>query len=400
MRRAVKSFELWGVLIASFVVLVVLPCLNAFPSPDSAFYVSNFTISVYGKYLCYAVLAISVDLLWGYTGLLSLGQCLFFSLGGYMMGMYLMRMIGNLGAYKEPIPDFLWFLGWRDLPWFWKPFSSFLFALFMVFMLPGLLSFVFGYLAFRSRIRGVYFSILTQALTYAANLLFFRNSLLMGGNNGFTDFKFILGHDVHTAATQRGLFICTGILLLLSYLLCKWLTITKFGKIQRAIRDSENRLLFSGYSTANFKLFIFVLSGLIASAAGMLYVPQVGIVNPSEMGTDKSIEAVIWVAIGGRGTLVGPIIGAIFVNALRSWATRAFPDLWLYILGGLFIGVVLFMPKGIMGLPAQLRELFQKLKELFKKFRSISEADAQDSPAKEVVPEADSPPLPHRKADL
>ena len=323
-------------------------------------HVSNFTINLYGKYLCYAILALSIDLLWGYTGLLSLGQCLFISLGGYMMGMYLMRMIGSLGQYKQPIPDFLWFLGWRNLPWFWKPFSSFPFALMMVFLLPGLLSLVYGYLAFRSRIKGVYFSILTQALTYVFFLLFFRNSLKMGGNNGFTDFKFILGHDIRSAATQRGLYVCSAIFLLASYLLCKWLTTTKFGKIQRAIRDSENRLLFSGYATASYKLFIFVLCGLIAGGAGMLYVPQVGIINPTEMGTDKSIEAVIWVAVGGRGTLVGPVVGAIFVNALRSWATRAFPDLWLIILGTMAILVVLFLPKGLVGLFAQGRDLLNK----------------------------------------
>ena len=319
--------------------------------------VSNFSINLYGKYLCYAILAISVDILWGYTGLLSLGQCLFFSLGGYMIGMYLMRMIGTLGVYKEPIPDFLWFLGWRNLPEFWKPFSSFPFATVMVFMLPGLVALAFGFLAFRSRIRGVYFSILTQALTYAGLLLFYQNNLLMGGNNGFTDYKFILGYDVRLPGTQRWLYICTAVTLLLVYLLCKWLTTTKFGKIQRAIRDSENRLLFSGYATANYKLFIFVLSSLIAAVAGMLYTPQVGIINPSEMSPAKSIEAVVWVAIGGRGTLVGPVIGAIFVNGLKSWATRAYPDLWLIILGVLCILVVLFMPKGIVGLFGQIRGL-------------------------------------------
>jgi urea transport system permease protein len=363
MRRVVTSFEAWGVLMAAVMAIVVLPCLNVYTSVDSPLHVSDYSINLYGKYLCYAVLAISVDLLWGYTGLLSLGQCLYFTLGGYMMGMYLMRMIGSLGQYKKPIPDFLVFLGWSNLPPFWKPFSSFPFALAMAFLLPGLVALVFGYLAFRSRIRGVYFSILTQALTYAAYLLFFRNSLLLGGNNGFTDFKFILGHDVRLASTQRGLYICTALLLLAAYLLCKWLTTTKFGKIQRAVRDSENRVLFSGYSTANFKLFIFVLSALIASAAGMLYVPQVGIINPSEMGTDKSIEAVIWVAVCGRGTLIGPVIGAIFVNWLKSWATHSFPDLWPIILGMLFILVVLFMPGGIVGLPAQIRGFLNKRKK-------------------------------------
>ncbi|MGB8354810.1 MAG: urea ABC transporter permease subunit UrtC [Chthoniobacteraceae bacterium] len=362
MGRSRIGFEFWGVVAAAVIAVVVLPCLNAFAPQDSAFYVSDFTINLYGKYLCYAMLAISVDILWGYTGLLSLGQCVFFSLGGYMIGMYLMRMIGTLGTYQKPIPDFLVFLGWHNLPDFWKPFSSFPFALMMAFLLPGLLALVFGYLAFRSRIKGVYFSILTQALTYAGMLLFYQNDLLMGGNNGFTDYKFILGYDIRIASTQRGLYICSAIALLAVYLLTKWITTTKYGKVQRAIRDSENRILFSGYSTAAFKLFIFVYSALIASLAGMLYVPQVGIINPSEMTPAKSIEAVVWVAVGGRGTLVGPVIGAIFVNALRSWATRAYPDLWLIILGFLFIFVVLFMPKGIVGLFAQARDFLKAKK--------------------------------------
>jgi urea transport system permease protein len=334
-----------------------MPGLNAFTTPDSSLHVSDFTINLYGKYLCYSIVGISVDLLWGYTGLLSLGQCLFFALGGYMMGMYLMREIGDLGQYHQPIPDFLVFLGWSKLPGFWKPFSSFPFALLMVILLPAVVALTFGYLAFRSRIRGVYFSILTQALTYAACLQFFRNNMLMGGNNGFTDFKFLAGYDLRTAATQRGLYICTVLLLLGTYFLCKWLTATKFGKIQRAIRDSENRVLFSGYATAHFKLLVFVLAAIIAGLAGALYVPQVGIINPSEMATDKSLEAVVWVSVGGRGTLIGPVIGAVIINALKSWATRAYPDLWLLFLGMTFILVTLFMPKGIVGLPAQLKGL-------------------------------------------
>jgi urea transport system permease protein len=355
MSRNSTKIEIIVVLAVSVFVIVAMPCLNAFPG--SSLHVSDFTINVYGKYLCYAMLAISVDLLWGYTGLLSLGQALFFSLGGYMMGMYLMRMIGTLGQYHEPIPDFLVFLGWSNLPEFWKPFSSFVFAMLMAVLLPGVLAGVFGYLAFRSRIRGVYFAILTQALTYAACLLFFRNSLLLGGNNGFTDFKFILGHDLREPATQRGLFVCSGVALLLVYLFCKWLTATKFGKVQRAIRDSENRVLFSGYSTANFKLFVFVLAALIASLGGVLYAPQVGIINPSEMDPEKSLEAVVWVSVGGRGTLIGPVIGAFAVNAMKSWATRAYPDLWLLFLGLMFILVTLFMPKGIVGLPAQFKAI-------------------------------------------
>lgn len=355
-----SKIELIAVMAMAVMFIVVMPCLNVYTAAGSWMHVSDFTINLYGKYLCYAMLAISVDLLWGYTGLLSLGQALFFALGGYMMGMYLMRMIGNLGQYQEPIPDFLVFLGWSNLPYIWKPFSSFAFAMMMAVLLPGTLAGIFGFLAFRSRIRGVYFSILTQALTYAACLLFFRNSLLMGGNNGFTDFKFILGHNLAESSTQRGLFVCTGVALLLVYLLCKWLTTTKFGKIQRAIRDSENRVLFSGYSTANFKLFVFVLAALIASLGGVLYVPQVGIINPSEMEPARSLEAVVWVAVGGRGTVVGPIIGAFIVNALKSWATRAYPDLWLLFLGGTFIFVTLFMPKGIVGLPAQLSAFKKK----------------------------------------
>ena len=347
--------ELIAVGIVGLFFIVVFPLLNA------RGIVSDFTINLWGKYLCYALLAISVDLLWGYTGLLSLGQALFFSLGGYMMGMYLMRMIGDLGQYHKPIPDFLVFLGWTELPKFWKPFDSFPFDFSMLLLLPGLLAFVFGFLAFRSRIKGVYFSILTQALTYGASLMFFRNDMLMGGNNGFTDFKFILGHDLRLASTQRGLFIVTAIVLLVVYAALRLLSHTKFGLVQRAIRDGENRVLFSGYATAHFKLFIFVIAALIASIGGALYVPQVGIINPSEMTPDKSLEAVVWCAVGGRGTLVGPIIGAISVNSLKSWASRAAPDYWLVILGGLFVVVVLLLPGGIVSIPARLKILWQRV---------------------------------------
>jgi urea transport system permease protein len=348
--------------VAALIMVVLLPSLNAFTAAGTFLHVSDFSINLYGKYLCYAILAISVDLLWGYTGMLSLGQALFFTLGGYMMGMYLMRMIGNLGQYHQPIPDFLVFLGWSTLPAFWKPFSSFAFAMLMAFLLPGVLAAIFGFLAFRSRIRGVYFSILTQALTYAACLLFFRNSLLLGGNNGFTDFKFILGHDLRSPGTQRGLYIATALALVLVYLGCRWLSRTKFGLVQQAIRDSENRVLFSGYAAGYYKLFVFVFCALIASLGGILYVPQVGIINPGEMGTEKSLEAVVWVAVGGRGTLIGPVIGAVFINYLKSWITRAYPDMWLLILGTLFILVTVFMPKGIAGLPGQLLSLYERLR--------------------------------------
>jgi len=361
MSRAKPSRYEWMV-VAGFAALliVVMPMMNAYG------WMSNFTISLWGKYLCYAILAISVDLLWGYTGLLSLGQALFFALGGYMHGMYLMRMIGDLGQYHKPIPDFLVFLGWTKLPAFWEPFASFPFALTMVFLVPGIIAYVFGFLAFRSRIRGVYFSILTQALTYAASILFFRNNLLLGGNNGFTDFKFILGHPlvdpVQGPGTMRGLYIATAVTLLVVYLGCRWLSTTKFGLVQQAIRDGENRVLFSGYATTAYKLFVFILAALIAAVGGALFVPQAGIINPEEMKPEKSLEAVVWVAVGGRGTLVGPIIGAISINALKSWATRAFPDLWLIILGGLFILVVLFLPGGLVSLPKRLEPLWKRLR--------------------------------------
>ena len=315
---------------------------------------------MWGKYLAYGILAISVDLLWGYTGLLSLGQALFFSLGGYMLGMHLMLMIGKLGQYKSDLPDFLVFLGHTYLPAFWRPFYSLTFAAVMVFLLPMTISAVFGLLAFRSRIKGVYFSILTQALTYGASLMFFRNDMLMGGNNGFTDFKFMLGSDLRSAATQRVLYIFTGMVLLGVYFGCRWLTRTKFGLVQRAIRDSETRVLFSGYSAVQYKLFVFVISAAIAAVGGALYVAQVGIINPSEMTPDKSLEAVVWVAVGGRGTLVGPIVGAVLVNALKSWATHAIPDLWLILLGSLFLVVVLFLPKGIISIPSVLLDFYKR----------------------------------------
>ncbi len=301
-----------------------------------------------------------MDLVWGYTGLLSLCHALFFTLGGYALGMHLMLMIGKLGAYKSDLPDFMVFLGYQKLPAHWEPFYSFAFAAGAVLWVPGLVALCFGYLAFRSRIKGVYFAILTQALTYGACLLFFRNDFTFGGNNGLTDFKFILGNDLRSGATQRGLFIASGILLAATYLLCRWLTASRFGKLQRAIRDSENRVLFSGYSTTSFKVFIFTLSAMIAGVAGALYVPQVGIINPSEMEPAKSLEIIVWVALGGRGTLLGPVIGAIAVNWLKSWATREHADYWSIILGGTFILVVLFMPNGVVGLPAQLRSAWSR----------------------------------------
>jgi len=387
MKRQISRIELTVATISSFILVVVVPFLHYKGM------VSDVSLYQWGKYLSYGLLAVSVDLLWGYTGLLSLGQALFFSLGGYMLGMHLMLMIGKDGQYYKSgnnpnlLPDFMVFLGHTFLPSFWRPFYSFGFAMTTVFLLPGVLALIFGFLAFRSRIKGVYFSILTQALTYGAKLVFFQNvitvwvpefwslrfwtslphnfilfrqDITMGGNNGFTDFKRILGYNLRDPATQRALYIITALLLVAVYAFCRWLTTTKFGLVQRAIRDSETRVLFSGYAAANYKLFVFVVSALIAAVGGALFVPQVGIINPGEMEPSKSLEAVVWCAVGGRGTLVGPIIGAVAVNALESWARRAFPDLWLIILGGMFILVVLFMPKGIVGLPAQLRGLLGK----------------------------------------
>jgi urea transport system permease protein len=374
-----RRLEVMAVATIALFLIVVFPLLNAYGM------VSDFTINLWGKYLCFALLAISVDLLWGYTGLLSLGQSMFFALGGYMLGMHLMLLIGEQGVYaqagKNPhlLPDFMVFLGHTYLPAFWQPFYSFAFSALMVVVMPGLLALVFGFLAFRSRIKGVYFSILTQALTYGAALLFFRNNLLMGGNNGFTDFKVLLGADLREAGTQRGLFVATAVILLVVYVGCRVLSRTKFGLVQQAIRDGENRVLFSGYASAHFKLFIFVLSAAIASVGGALYVPQVGGINPSVMTPDKSLEAVVWVAVGGRGTLVGPIVGAISINALKSWATKEFPDYWLLILGSLFILVVLFLPGGLVSLPKRLAPYWQKL-------TGRKPAAANDDPVPAVKP--------------
>ena len=345
-------------------LLMLIPLLNALGPDSGALSVSSFQVSLWGKYLTYAILAMSLNLLWGYTGLLCLCQSLFFALGGYAMGMYLMLMIGERGAYKSALPDFMVFLGYQKLPIHWEPFYNFWFAMGAVLWVPGLVAFAFGFLAFRSRIKGVYFSILTQALTYAACLMFFRNDFTFGGNNGFTDFKDIVGCNINSDATIRGLFFASALLLVVTYLITSGLLASKLGKIQQAIRDSENRVLFSGYSTTSFKLMIFVLSAMIAGAAGALYVPQVGGINPSAMEAAKSLEVVVWVAVGGRGTKWGPVIGAVLVNFIKSYTTHAFPDYWLIIMGGMFVGVVLFMPDGIVGVYKQVRSFFARQRSL------------------------------------
>ncbi|MEJ6582119.1 MAG: urea ABC transporter permease subunit UrtC [Akkermansiaceae bacterium] len=338
------------------VVVVIMPLFNSLFPEGSFLHISALTLSNWGKYLCYAILAMSLNMLWGYTGLLCLGQCLFFALGGYAFGMHLMLMTVEYGT----VPEFMTFMGIEKLPGYWYPFYNPIVAIFAVMLVPGLLAFGFGFLAFRSRIKGVYFSILTQALTYAAAILFFRNETGFGGTNGFTNFKFLFGGDLRGVEATRSLFIASGALLLFVYWLIAWLLTTKFGKVQQAIRDSENRVRFSGYSTTHFKLFIFVVSAMVAGAAGALYVPQAGIINPGEMAPAKGLDIVVWVAVGGRGSKLGPIIGAILVGLLKSYTTSAFPDYWLLILGGLFVVVVLFMPDGVVGLAKKQWAKFQQ----------------------------------------
>ncbi len=344
-----------GVLAAIGIVLViVLPALNTLPA-DHALHVSNYTLNLLGKFLCYAIVAIGIDLIWGFTGVLSLGQGVFFALGGYCMGMYLMLGIGKQGSYASELPDFMVFLNWDHLPWYWPPFKSFAFAAAAALWVPMLVAGIFGFLAFRSRIKGVYFSIITQALTVALCLLFFRNNVGLGGNNGLTDFKTILGYDLQTDVVKRALYIITAASLVGSYLVGRLLVKSKLGKILVAIRDSEARVRFCGYSTVAYKVFIFVVAAGMAGLAGALYVPQVGIINPSELEAAKSIEMVIWVAVGGRGTLIGAPLGALAVNGAKSYLTTNFADYWLYFLGGIFFCVVMFFPDGLLGLPARFR---------------------------------------------
>jgi urea transport system permease protein len=311
----------------------------------------TYAVALAGKYLCYAMLALAVDLVWGFAGILTLGHAAFFALGGYAMGMYLMRQIGTRGVYANPIlPDFMVFLNWKYLPWYWHGFDWFVFAMLMVVVVPGTLALVFGFLAFRSRVTGVYLSIITQALTFALMLAFFRNDMGFGGNNGLTDFKDILGFNVQTDATRCALLVISALVLSLMFLLSRYVVTCRFGKVLVAVRDSESRTRFLGYRPERYKLLVFVLSAVMAGIGGALYVPQVGIINPSEFAPANSIEAVIWVAAGGRGTLSGAILGAILVNFAKTYFTGAFPELWLYALGGLFIFVTVFMPQGIVGL--------------------------------------------------
>jgi urea transport system permease protein len=352
--------------ILGFAVLV--PVFNLLLPPDSPFYVPPYIMALLGKYLCYALLALSLDLVWGYCGILSLGHGAFFALGGYAMGMYLMRQIGARGSYGNALlPDFMVFLNWKELPWFWYGFNHFWFAALMVLLVPGLMAFLFGLFAFRSRVSGVYLSIITQALTYALLLAFFRNEFGFGGNNGLTDFKDILGFNIQAPGTRAALFVASAIALVAGMLIASAITSSKYGKLMVAVRDAESRTRFLGYRPEYVKLFAFTVSAMMAGVAGALYVPQVGIINPGEFAPANSIEVVIWTAVGGRGTIFGPVIGAFLVNGGKSWFTGLLPEYWLFALGALFIFATIFLPKGVAG--------------LFSKFKIKKPAKAKPLPA-------------------
>jgi urea transport system permease protein len=344
-----------AIILAAVALLVVVPVLHLAVPAEHPLHLSAFWVTLLGKFMCFAIVALAMDLIWGYTGILSLGQGFFFALGGYAFGMYLMRQIGRDGVYKSDLPDFMVFLDWKEFPWYWALSDSFLWSLLLVVAVPGVIAFVFGYFAFRSRIKGVYFSIITQALTYAAMLAFFRNDMGFGGNNGFTDFKRIAGFPITAPETRTALYVLSGLVLFGALLLARWIVTSKLGRVLTAIRDQESRLMFLGYRTLHFKLFVWTLAAMLSGIAGALYVPQVGIINPSEMSPANSIEIAIWAALGGRGTLFGPILGAFAVNGAKSWFTVAFPQFWLYFLGLLFVLATLFLPRGLIGLLALLR---------------------------------------------
>jgi urea transport system permease protein len=346
----------WAAVAAALaLVAVVVPVLNLLVPAGNPLHLGDWGIALVAKIMCYAICALAMDLIWGYTGILSLGHGLYFALGGYAMGMYLMRQIGHDGNYRSDLPDFMVFLDWKELPWTWAGSSSLVFQLVLVVAAPALVAGVFGWFAFRSRIKGVYFSIITQASTFAAMLLFFRNETGFGGNNGFTDFKRIAGVPIALPSTRMALFVLTGFTLVGFYLLARAIVNSKFGRVLQAIRDAETRVMFTGYDPLRYKLAIWVLSAAMCGVAGALYVPQVGIINPSEMSPAASIEMAVWCAVGGRGTLLGPVLGAFFVNGAKSWFTQAFPEVWLYFLGALFIAVTLFLPRGLLGIAASLR---------------------------------------------
>lgn len=376
-----RGSTIFLVLLAAFAIAI--PVLNLLVPPTSALHVSTYLVALLGKYICYGLLALSIDLIWGYVGILSLGHGAFFALGGYAMGMYLMRQIGTRGVYADPIlPDFMVFLNWKELPFFWYGFQNFGYAMFMVLFVPGLLAFVFGWFAFRSRVTGVYLSIITQALTYALLLGFFRNNFGFGGNNGLTDFKDILGFNIQAEITRNALLVISCLMLAICFLICRAIVTSKFGKVLVAIRDAEARTRFMGYRVESYKLFVFTLSACMAGVAGALYVPQVGIINPSEFAPANSIEAVIWVAVGGRGTLIGAVLGAFVVNYTKTFFTTGLlAPYWLFVLGGLFIGTTLFLPRGIVGTWTHWRSGVKEKRE------ALRSAEAEDG----VLPTQGSP---------
>ena len=352
---ALLSTNGWrGFILALIGICVLAPLMNLLVPASNMFHLSDYAVALIGKIMCYAICALAMDLVWGIAGVLSLGHGLFFALGGYVMGMYLMRQIGRDGNYHSDLPDFMVFLDWKVLPWHWTLSDSFIATLVLIVLVPGLLALVFGFFAFRSRIKGVYFSIITQALTFAAMLLFFRNETGFGGNNGFTDFKRILNIPIATQQMRMALFVLTGLFLLGFFLMARYIVQSKFGRVLQAIRDAESRVMFCGYSTLQYKLTIWTISAIMCGVAGALYVPQVGIINPSEMSPANSIEIAIWTAVGGRGTLIGPIVGAFLVNGAKSWLTVVAPSIWLYFLGLLFVAVTLYLPGGVIGLIKKL----------------------------------------------
>ena len=356
-RGVLLSPKGWVAVLAALVTVTVLvPLLNLVVPEGSLFHLGDYYVALVGKIMCYAICALAMDLIWGYTGILSLGHGLFFALGGYAMGMYLMRQIGTDGQYHSHLPDFMVFLDWKAFPWHWALSDSFIAQMLLVVLVPGVLAFVFGFFAFRSRIKGVYFSIITQAMTFAAMLLFFRNETGFGGNNGFTDFKRILGIPIAQPSTRMVLFVLTGLVLIGFFLMARYIVNSKFGRVLQAIRDAESRVMFTGYDPLAYKLAIWTLSAVMCGVAGALYVPQVGIINPGEMSAAASIEIAIWAAVGGRATLIGPIVGAFFVNGAKSWFTQVFPEFWLYFLGALFIAVTLFLPEGLVGLAKKFKK--------------------------------------------
>ncbi|WER47718.1 urea ABC transporter permease subunit UrtC [Cupriavidus sp. WKF15] len=356
-RQPLFSRRAWTMLaVLTLVVAIGVPACALLVPAGHPLHLSAYALTLVGKIMCFALAAIALDLVWGYCGILSLGHGLFFALGGYAMGMYLMRSIGREGVYKSDLPDFMVFLDWKELPWFWHGTEHLGYALLLVVLVPGVLAWLFGFFAFRSRIKGVYLSIITQAMTYAAMLLFFRNETGFGGNNGFTDFKRIAGYAIAAPQTRAALFVLTFLALVAGFVACRYIVTSKLGRVVTAIRDAEMRVMFSGYNPLGYKLFVWTFSAVLCGIAGALYVPQVGIINPGEMSPGNSIEMAVWVAVGGRGTLIGPVIGAFLVNGAKTMFTAYFAEYWLFLLGAMFVLVTLYLPDGVIGLWKRLRE--------------------------------------------